>query len=394
MSKEIFGRFLRTMNEKNGNAVLMAKRYLEGIRLNLEKRIAYEKSRFIRAFFVIAENITFSINAGSARSYVVMACITALVFGINALHLDQAGIIQALGISGGTDQPGYGVSGMALNSVTPAFSNLSEAGETFLATLSGWQESVATSTQASGLTQTSGSAIFSYDAAQGDTVQSVAQKFNISENTVRWVNNLKSDDLSVGQHLLILPLSGALHRVAQGETVESIAALYDSTADRIRTANHLSDTDTVYSGEALIVPGGDSALNVSPALATTTLTMQQDIFFKIPTTGWNWGKLHADNAVDIANACGTPVYASAQGFVTQAQSDGWNNGYGSYVAIDHGNGIETVYAHLSAVFVSSGAFVHSGDMIGTTGSTGRVDGISGCHLHFEVHGAPNPFARQ
>ncbi len=372
-------------------AVSGARGILKGIGLNLERRWKYMKSRFIRTFFVVAENVTFSINAGSARSYVVMACITGLVFGMNALHLDQTGIIRALGIAGG---PADGsVSEVASSSAMPTSSSVSDTGEMFLATLSGWQESVATSTQADGWGTDSGSAIFSYEAVQGDTVQSVAKKFNISENTVRWVNNLKSDILEQGQRLLILPISGAFHHVAQGETIEGIAALYNSTPERIRTANHLSASDAVYPGQPLIIPGGDIVSGTPSPEGTALSVVGRGSLFKIPTTGWNWGKLHADNAVDIANACGTPVYASAQGFVTQAQSDGWNNGYGSYVTVDHGSNIQTVYAHLSAVFVSSGAFVHAGDMIGTTGSTGSVDGISGCHLHFEVHGAPNPFAR-
>jgi len=103
--------------------------------------------------------------------------------------------------------------------------------------------------------------------------------------------------------------------------------------------------------------------------------------------------MHYDNAVDIVNACGTPVYASAQGFVTNAVMQGWNDGYGGFIKIDHGNNVQTVYAHVSAQFVSSGAYVNAGDLIGVIGDTGRMDGITGCHLHFEVHGAANPFAK-
>lgn len=393
MSNGLTGRFLGMMNRKKDIAVSNVSDVLEKTRIILEKKATYARSHIIRAFFIIAENVTFSVNAGAARSYVVMACITVLVLGMNALHLEQAGIIQALGISGGPDLAGIVSSGSASNSVTPALSAVSDSGAGFLATLSGWQESVATSTHADVMGAGQENSIFSYDAVQGDTVQSVAKKFTISENTVRWVNNLKSDALAEGQRLLILPLSGALHHVVQGETVESIAALYSSTPDRVRAANRLTDVQSLYSGQTLIIPGGDSAMNASSSLATAMQQEMQPAAFRIPTTGWNWGKLHADNAVDIANACGTPVYASAQGFVSKSESSGWNDGYGSYVAIDHGSGVKTVYAHLSAVFVSSGAFVHAGDMIGTTGNTGRVDGVSGCHLHFEVQGAQNPFAR-
>jgi murein DD-endopeptidase MepM/ murein hydrolase activator NlpD len=109
--------------------------------------------------------------------------------------------------------------------------------------------------------------------------------------------------------------------------------------------------------------------------------------------GLNWGQLHGNGAVDVANRCGTPVYAAASGLVTTALSGGWNDGYGSYIIINHGQGIQTLYAHLSSLFVSEGAYVNQGDLIAAIGKTGEVHGVTGCHLHFEVHGAANPFAR-
>jgi len=83
--------------------------------------------------------------------------------------------------------------------------------------------------------------------------------------------------------------------------------------------------------------------------------------------------------IDLAGALGTPIYATADGVITNA---GYNNGgYGNLIKIDHGRGIETRYGHLSAILVSSGTRVTRGQLIGKMGSTGRS---TGSHLHYEV----------
>ena len=87
--------------------------------------------------------------------------------------------------------------------------------------------------------------------------------------------------------------------------------------------------------------------------------------------------MHA--GIDLAGPIGTPIYATADGVVTDA---GYNNGgYGNLVKIDHGRGIETRYGHLSAILVSPGQRVTRGQQIARMGSTGRS---TGSHLHYEV----------
>jgi murein DD-endopeptidase MepM/ murein hydrolase activator NlpD len=94
-------------------------------------------------------------------------------------------------------------------------------------------------------------------------------------------------------------------------------------------------------------------------------------------------------AIDIAAGMGDPIYAADSGVVVYA---GWiSGGYGNMVMIDHGNGYQTLYAHLSAIRVSCGASVRQGQVIGLAGSTGRS---TGPHLHFEVRymgGFVNPW---
>ncbi len=91
--------------------------------------------------------------------------------------------------------------------------------------------------------------------------------------------------------------------------------------------------------------------------------------------------------VDIGAPTGTPVRATADGIVVYAQME---SGYGKLLRVDHGNGIQTYYAHLSRFYVNVGQDVRRGEVIGAVGSTGRV---TAPHLHYEVRmgGAPmNP----
>lgn len=82
--------------------------------------------------------------------------------------------------------------------------------------------------------------------------------------------------------------------------------------------------------------------------------------------------------IDIAVDYGTPVYASAAGYVQQA---GWYGGYGKYIRLGHDFGYETAYGHMSRLAVSAGSFVKKGEVIGYVGSTGYS---TGPHLHFEI----------
>ena len=99
------------------------------------------------------------------------------------------------------------------------------------------------------------------------------------------------------------------------------------------------------------------------------------------------GEVSSHTGTDIACAEGTPILAAADGTVTVANGlDSWGGSYGYYIQIDHGGGLETLYAHCSSICVTTGQQVQSGQVIGYVGHTGRA---TGSHLHFEVRANGN-----
>lgn len=94
------------------------------------------------------------------------------------------------------------------------------------------------------------------------------------------------------------------------------------------------------------------------------------------------GEVSSHTGTDIACAEGTPILATADGVVTVANGlDSWGGSYGYYIQIDHGGGLETLYAHCSSICVSTSQQVQAGQVIGYVGHTGRV---TGSHLHLET----------
>ena len=237
--------------------------------------------------------------------------------------------------------------------------------------------------------------VIEYAVQPGDTLSQVANDFGISVNSLIWANNLKdSDYLSPGQELKIPPVSGVIHIVKNGDTIQSIAKKYSATEGKIIEFNGLPKDGSLKISQEIIVPDGKIKIAgqyVAYSSNVRFARLPELIgFFFLPTQGDNWRRIHGRNGVDVANLCGTPIYAAAAGSVIVGLSSGWNGGAGKYIKVSHGDDIYTLYAHLSRLLISGGETVLKGQLIGLMGSTGLS---TGCHLHFEVHGARNPFAR-
>jgi LysM repeat protein len=224
--------------------------------------------------------------------------------------------------------------------------------------------------------------IISYRVEPGETLSSIASKFNVSTNTIVWANELKGNSLKVNQDIIVLPVSGVFHMVKSGETVSSVAQRYKADKSEIVFCNQI-ENEKISVGDILIVPGGEMPKPVAPKASSYAGTG----WLIVPASGYISQGLHWHNAIDIANNCGTPIYAAGSGKVQQT---GYHGVAGNYIRIIHSNGVVTFYGHLSRFNVSSGQNVAQGALIGYMGNTGFTIGPTGCHLHFEVRGAANP----
>jgi len=243
------------------------------------------------------------------------------------------------------------------------------------------------------ISQKSRDKIVEYVVQEGDTVSTIAAKFGISEDTIRWQNSLKSKNaIKVGQTLEILPVTGVSHKVQKGDTVYSIAKKYDTSAQSLVDFPYNSftndETFELAIGQTVIVPDGVKPEEVlwSPVARVKQIT--PDAGTVVASGNFVWPAAGSitqrfawyHKGMDIANHSAPNVLAADSGKVIVA---GWpdNYGYGNRVIIDHGNGYVTLYGHLQSIYVVPGQTVSRGSAIGKMGSTGRSTGI---HLHFEV----------
>ncbi|MEK7103862.1 MAG: M23 family metallopeptidase [Patescibacteria group bacterium] len=232
-----------------------------------------------------------------------------------------------------------------------------------------------------------------YEVTQGDTIASLAEKFDITAATIAEANSLSiKSTLKLGQKLIILPVSGLVHFVRSGETLNKLAIIYKANPQDIIEANDVgSDGSAIFAGDILVIPGGVKPKAVD--IKTYPKVAVSKSYFMIPIANARKTQgLHWFNAVDFSNGgCGGPVVASAVGTV---QKLGTGSVSGNYINIIHTNGVVTYYGHLSKFTVVAGQKVNQGQIIGYIGHTGLTipAGEAGCHVHFDVRFAVNPFS--
>lgn len=244
-----------------------------------------------------------------------------------------------------------------------------------------------------------------YGVQSGDTLSGIARKFDISVDTIKWANDLKTEQLKPGQTLKILPVSGVSHIVKSGDTLEGVAKKYSAEPQAIVDFpfNGVPDDFSLKVGQVLVIPDG-----VPPEVKAPKPRLQPQYLAQGPGSPvfsapygaqFIWpaaGSITQYFAwyhpgIDIANRAVPGIAATDGGVVLVA---GWPDGmgYGNRVVLDHGNGYTSMYAHLSNIYVSVGQTVSRGQLIGQMGSTGRS---TGTHLHLEIHykGVPlNPLS--
>ncbi len=256
--------------------------------------------------------------------------------------------------------------------------------------------------------------VLKYVVEQGDSLFAIAENFGLKPETLLWGNfDTLADNphtLQPGQELNILPVNGTYHEWRDGENLLNVAGYYgvdpleivQYPGNRIDIYDFDLDNPSFDIGQMLIVPGGERELvdygppaitRDNPAIAATygpghcgtiyTGSVGVGVFIWPSTERWisgydyNPGANHP--AIDIAGNTENPVWASDNGVIVYA---GWSNyGYGNLIVVDHGNGWQTLYAHLNSISAGCGQSVNQGQRIGGLGNTGNS---SGAHLHFEM----------
>ncbi len=246
-----------------------------------------------------------------------------------------------------------------------------------------------------------------YVVQPGDYMELIAEKNDMSVQELKELNpSITSDeDLYYDDRLkVMIPTAAVSVEVEKQETYEE-----KYFADVV-----YEEDDSMYIGESTVVQEGKEGKHIVTDLVTYTgdvETAREQLeetvevaavaqivkrgtksrpTYMYPVSNWNvtsnfgyrWGRLHA--GTDVGIPTGTTVRASRSGKIITA---GWLGGYGNCVMIDHGDGVTTIYGHLSQVLVSVGQYVDQGEQIALSGNTGRS---TGPHLHFEIRvgGAP------
>jgi hypothetical protein len=254
-----------------------------------------------------------------------------------------------------------------------------------------------------------------YTVLKGDNIFAIAEKFNLKPESIMWGNRYTLGEdpelIRPGQVLIILPLDGAYHKWSAGEGLNGVAKFYGVKPEDIINypGNHLTleavgdfSRPNIPPDTMLIIPGGHgvfsdrkaplitranaaSANYLGPGACKNVLTgAVGSSTFIWPSTmrsisGYHYQPAINHYGIDIAGDYGYPIFATDSGVIVFAGPS--ELGYGNEIVIDHGNGWQSLYAHLSVINVSCGQSVSQGVVIGAMGSTGHS---TGPHLHFEL----------
>lgn len=248
--------------------------------------------------------------------------------------------------------------------------------------------------------------IFYYTVSEGDSLWTIADKFDLKVDTIVGSNKLSDINiLKIGIQLRIPNQDGVFVKYEKNTNIDKFADKYGSTKDAIYIANKLNEKSKINIGQELFLPGGSIASSVEapskvqrrtsisrigkakPKMATEHFGWP--VFGRISSSfGWRrspFGKRRVFHAgIDIRAPKGRNIVAAQSGRVVHS---GWMGGYGYTIVLTHPSGVSTLYGHCSALLVSKGTHVNKGQLIARVGSTGRS---TGNHLHFEVRQGGSP----
>jgi LysM repeat protein len=259
--------------------------------------------------------------------------------------------------------------------------------------------------------------IVEYTVQKGDTINGIADKFHLEPKTIFAANygilQDNPDNLFPDETLQILPVDGVIWEWTGGISFGSWADYFQvKPEDIINFPSNNLDINAIGDpqnanipvGKWLVIPGGKYEYHLSGSLPlgiTRTNPASAQVggagscppvtggavgtgAFIFPTdkhtlSGYDYSEKTNHRGIDLAGPLGANLYATDGGVIVYA---GWNDyGYGNMVMIDHGTGFQSLYGHMSQLFVVCGDNVAQGQVIGALGSTGHS---SGPHLHFEI----------
>ena len=224
-----------------------------------------------------------------------------------------------------------------------------------------------------------------YKVKSGDTISSIALKFGLTNiSTLISVNGIENvRTLRAGQKLRIPNQDGISISVSKGQSLTGLSAKYKVSLEEILDANDLSSR-TLTVGQELFIPGAKMDSNSLRKAMGELFSYPVKDRYRLtslfgPRADPFTGVRSNHTGVDMACPTGTPIYSAMSGKVVYV---GWSNIFGNYVIINHGNGYQSLYGHMSKTLCRTGKTVAQGEKIGLVGSTGYS---TGPHLHFTVY---------
>lgn len=240
-----------------------------------------------------------------------------------------------------------------------------------------------------------------YTVKAGDSLWTIARVNNLTIDTLYGTNVMRNPDrLSPGTVLRIPNQDGLSLKVGKGQTLSTLAKKYNVSEKAIRMANGLKDKDQPKVGQELFLPGASQSLvayrgsagsggvsKKAPAVAKSPSRSSVSFGWPVPRDisspfGWRIHPIRKTrrfhSGIDIRAPRNTPIRAARDGQVIFA---GWMNGYGRSVVIRHDSAYTTLYTHAQTLRVKKGAYVKKGTIIATVGTSGRT---TGPHTHFEI----------
>lgn len=208
--------------------------------------------------------------------------------------------------------------------------------------------------------------IHKYSVQSGDTVTSIAAKFNVTSDSIRWSNSLSSDNAVVGSTLEIPPINGIVYTVQSGDTAQSLANKYNTQADQI-TAFNDAEISGLYQGERIVIPNGQIKQAVYTASTAASYGFAFGTSAIYGSNGYDWGfcTWYVATRVSVPSNWG-----NASTWATLAALSGWTVSsvprQGAIAQTPYAAGGEGHVAYVEAVS-ADGSQIKISDMNGIAG---------------------------